>query len=60
MSTYATPSKAKTQHGTRTQTMDDFKHIIQMLDIGLSSELERVLQTKGIQSIRHILRRQFS
>ena len=40
---------------TRTQIMDDFNHIIKILDIGIISELERVIQTTGIQSIRHPL-----
>ena len=40
---------------TRTQTMDSFNHVIKILDIGLSSELERSLQIVGIQSIRHLL-----
>ena len=55
MSTYKTPSKPKTQHDTRPQAMDDFKYIIQIIDIELNSKLERALQTERIQSIRHIL-----
>ena len=55
MSTYQTTPPAKGQTDTRTQTMDDFKHILQILDIGLSSELERVLQNEGIHSTIHIL-----
>ena len=36
-------------------TIDYFKHVIQILDIGTSSELERVLQIEGIHSTRHLL-----
>ena len=36
--------------------MDNFKHVLQILDIGLNSELERALQIAGITSTRHILR----
>ena len=56
MSTYKTPSKPKTQHDTRTQTMDDFKHVLQILYIGINSELERALQIDGITNTRHIIR----
>ena len=56
MTVYSTPPTAKSQ--TRTQTMDDFKRVFQILDISLNSELERALQTECIQSIRHILRMQ--
>ena len=41
---------------TRTQTMDDFNHIIKILDIGISSELERTLQTEGIHSTINLRR----
>ena len=43
-------------HNRRTQIMDDFNHIIKILDVGIISEPERVLHTAGIQSIRHLLR----
>ena len=56
MSTYRTPSPVKNQTNTRTQTMNDFKCVLQILDIGLNSELESVLQTEGINSTSHILR----
>ena len=39
---------AKVIWDTRTQTMNNFNHVIKILDIGLSSELERALQTEGI------------
>ena len=48
MSTYQSTPKSKSQRDTRTQTMDDFKHVIQILDIRLSSELKRALQPGGI------------
>ena len=35
--------------------MDDFKHVLQIIDVGLNSELERALQTAMITSVRHIL-----
>ena len=35
--------------------MDNFQHIIAILDIGLNIPLEIVLQTAGIQNIRHLL-----
>ena len=41
---------------TRSRNIDNFKHVLQILDIGLNSELERALQTECIDSIRHILR----
>ena len=55
MSTYKATPKSKTPRGTRTQTMDDFKHVIKILDIGISSELEMALQIEGIQSTSHLL-----
>ena len=45
----------KNQPDTRTQTMDDFKHVLQILYIGINSELERALQIDGITNTRHIL-----
>ena len=56
MSTYSTPPKAKYQHDTRTQTMDDFKHVLHIIDMNENSELERALQTAMITSVRHLLR----
>ena len=55
MSTYRTPWMSKIQRDTRTQTMDNFKHIIQILYIEISSELEMALQIEGTQSTRHLL-----
>ena len=34
--------------------MDDFNHIIKILDIRISSELEKSLQTEGIHSTRYL------
>ena len=48
MSTAKATPRSKAIRDTRTQTMDDFKHVIQMLYIGIRSELERVLQIEGI------------
>ena len=39
---------SKNIRATRTQTMDDFEHIIKILDIGIISELEGALQIEGI------------
>ena len=47
---------AKVIRNTRTQIMDDFNHVIKILYIGISSELERALHTEGIQSTRYLLR----
>jgi hypothetical protein len=55
MSTFRTPPPIKNQTDTRTLAMDDFKHVLQILDIGLNSELERDLQIVMITSTRHIL-----
>ena len=55
MSTYQATPQDKGQANTRTQTMDNFKHFNQILDIGLSSELEREIQSEDIHSTRHIL-----
>ena len=35
--------------------MDNFNHVIQIMDIGKNSCLERALQIRGINSIRHML-----
>ena len=56
MSKFRTPPPVKSQTDTRSQTMDDFKHVLQIIDVGLNSELERALQTAMITSVRHILR----
>ena len=45
---------AKVICNTRTQTMDEFNHVIIIFDIGSSSELKRALQTEDIQSTRHL------
>ena len=55
MSTFKTPPPIKNQTDTRTQTMDEFKHVLQILDIGLNSELERALRSEGIINTIHIL-----
>ena len=44
---------------TRTQIVNNFNHIIKTLDIRIISELERSLQTAGIQSIRYLLRMKY-
>ena len=36
--------------------MDDFNHVIQIMDIGKNSCLERALQIRGINSVRKLLR----
>ena len=60
MSTFKTPppfkGKIKPKTKTRSQTMDDFKHVLHIIDMNENSELERALQTAMITSVRHILR----
>ena len=41
---------------TRSSSMDDFNHVIQIMDIGKNSCLERALQIRGINSVRKLLR----
>ena len=36
--------------------MDDFKHVIQIMDIGTNTPLEKALQIRGINSIRYVFR----
>ena len=55
MSTAKATPRSKASRHTRTKIMNDFKHVIQILDIGTSIELERALQSEGIQSTRRIL-----
>ena len=47
---------SKVPYDTRSRSKDDFEHVLQIMDIGLNTELERALQTERIDSIRHVLR----
>jgi hypothetical protein len=40
---------------TKIQIIDDVNHVVKILYIGIISELERALQSEGIQSTMHLL-----
>ena len=40
----------------RSSSIDYFNHIIQVMDVGKNSCIKRVLQIRGINSVRHLLR----
>ena len=49
------PSAIKKYMLTRSSIMDDFKHVIQIMDIGTNTPLGKALQIRGINSIIYVL-----
>ena len=39
----------------RSSTMDTFKHVIQIMDLGTNTPIGKALQIRGINSIKHVL-----
>ena len=48
-------STVKATCDTRIQTIENVNHVVKILYIGISSDLERALQSEGIQSTMHLL-----
>ena len=49
------PTPIKKHMLTKSSTTDNFKHVIQIMDIGTNTPLGKALQIRGINSIIHVL-----